>query len=123
MRFVLLSSLLLLVACDPNGPTMRPGENCKSCHGFTASAPVFPTVQAASSEGINGATVTIVDSNQKSVTMTSNSAGNFYTDDSIAWPATITLTLGSRSATMPAAPNGACASCHTTSGQGRVFLP
>jgi hypothetical protein len=123
MRFVFLSSLLLLVACDSTGPTMRPGENCKSCHGFTAAGTVFPSAQAASSEGINGATVTIVDSNQKSVTMTSNSAGNFYTNDAIVWPATITLTLGSRSATMPDAHDGACASCHTTSGQGRIFLP
>jgi cytochrome c553 len=31
--------------------------------------------------------------------------------------------LGTRTANMPSAPSGACASCHNTAGQGRVYLP
>jgi hypothetical protein len=123
MRTLMLLSLLTLSACDANGPTMRPGENCKGCHDFTLAGTVFPSTQAQGSDGIDGVTVTVVDANQKTLTLTSNSAGNFYTKNAVAWPAAITLSLGSRTATMPAAPNGACATCHTTSGQGRVFLP
>lgn len=121
LSFVLIS--LVFAACDSNGPTMRPGENCLGCHKFTAAGTVFSSAQAGASEGVNGVTVTLVDSNQKTVTMTSNSAGNFYTNDSISWPANITLALGSRTASMVGASVGACASCHSTSGQGRVYLP
>ena len=127
MRGVFLVFVLGLAACDSNGPTMRPGENCNGCHGnFSAAGTVFPSDQAGAGEGINGVTVSLVDSNQKTVTLTSNSAGNFYASQAVAWPADITLTLGTRTAVMPKAPNGACATCHTTStstsGQGRVFL-
>ena len=70
-------------------------------------------------------TVTVVDSVQKTVSMTSNSVGNFYSEESVTWPATITLTLGTRTAGMQNGQSGACASCHNTSstGQGRVYLP
>jgi hypothetical protein len=122
MRVALLVSMLFLSACEANGPTMRPGENCKSCHDFSAAGTVFPGSQSGSGEGVSGVTVSLVDSTQKTVTMTSNSAGNFYTNQPVAWPATVTLALGNRAATMPNAPSGACATCHTTSGQGRVFL-
>ena len=125
MRTLLLLSALTLLACgEDHGPNMRPGENCKSCHGnFTIAGTVFPSAQAQASEGISGVTVTVVDSAQNTLTMTSNSAGNFFTGDSVTWPASITLTLGTRTANMPSAPSGACASCHTTAGQGRVYLP
>ena len=125
MRTLLLLSLVSLVGCgDGNGPTMRPGENCKGCHsGFTVAGTVFPSAQAQASEGVEGVTVSIADSTPKTLTLTSNSVGNFYSETAVSWPATITLSLGIRTATMPNAPDGACASCHTTSGQGRVYLP
>jgi hypothetical protein len=125
MRALLVLSVLSLVACrEDEGPNMRPGENCKGCHdNFTIAGTVFPSAQAQASEGIAGVTVTVVDSASKTIALTSNDVGNFYTGDSVTWPASITLTLGARTANMPNAQNGACASCHTTSAQGRVYLP
>ena len=103
---------------------MRPGENCKGCHGsFSIAGTVFPSAQAQASEGLAGVTVTVVDSAQKTLTLTSNSVGNFFSEDALTWPADITLTLGSRTASMQGADSGACASCHTSSGQNRVYLP
>lgn len=102
---------------------MRPGENCIGCHTFSAAGTVFPSEQSAAKEGIGGVTVTIVDASQKTVRLNTNSAGNFYTNDAIAWPANITLTLGSRTASMDSAPHGACATCHGTDVPGRVSLP
>jgi len=119
-------ALLALVACDANGPTMKPGENCKGCHdNFSVAGTVYPSAQAQASEGLSGVTVAVVDSAQKTVTMTSNSVGNFYSQESVTWPATITLTLGTRTASMQNGQSGACATCHNTSatGQGRVYLP
>jgi hypothetical protein len=119
-----LATLALSACGEDHGPNMRPGEDCKSCHGnFSIAGTVFPSAQAQASEGLSGVTVTVVDSTQKTITMTSNGVGNFYSGDAVTWPAVITLSLGSRTATMPNGSSGACASCHTTSGQGRVFLP
>lgn len=127
MRMPCLALLVVLVACgeDDEGPTMRPGEDCKACHGFSAAGTVFPSPRAGAREGIDGVTITVVDADQRTVTMTSNSAGNFYTERAIKWPADITLSLGGRTASMAAAPSGACASCHTTDSgaEGRVALP
>jgi|WetSurMetagenome_2_1015567.scaffolds.fasta_scaffold1319744_1 hypothetical protein len=127
MRALLLLSVLSLVACGNSsgeGPTMRPGENCKGCHGsFSIAGTVFPSAQAQASEGLAGVTVTVVDSAQKTLTLTSNSVGNFFSEDALTWPADITLTLGSRTASMQGAASGACAGCHTSSSQNRVYLP
>jgi hypothetical protein len=125
MRILLLLSALALFACgEDHGPNMRPGENCKGCHNnFSLAGTVFPSAQAQASEGLAGVTVTVVDSAHKTLSLTTNSVGNFYSEDALTWPASITLALGTRTANMPSAPSGACASCHTASGQGRVYLP
>jgi len=121
---ILLAVCVLLGCGDEGGPTMRPGEDCNSCHSeFTVAGTVFPSAQAQAGEGIAGVTVSIVDSAQKTLTLTSNSAGNFYSEAPVSWPADISLSLGTRTATMGGASAGACASCHSTLGQGRVFLP
>ena len=125
MRTLLLMSMICLVACgEEDGPTMRPGENCKGCHGeLTLAGTVFPSAQAEANEGIAGVTVSVLDSAQNTLTLTSNSAGNFYTDKPITWPANMTLTLGTRRATMSGAPSGDCATCHTIGVQGLIYLP
>jgi hypothetical protein len=125
MRTLLLLSALALFACgEDHGPNMRPGEDCKGCHNnFSLAGTVFSSAQAQASEGVSGVTVTVVDSTQNTITMTTNSVGNFYTGAAVTWPASITLALGTRTANMPSAPSGACASCHTASVQGRVYLP
>jgi hypothetical protein len=124
MRTLLWFAVFALVGCEEGGPTMKPGEDCKGCHhDFTVAGTVYPTAQAQANEGLAGVTVTVVDSAQASLVLTSNEVGNFYSKAAVAWPATITLALGTRTATMPGASSGACASCHSSAAQGRVYLP
>ncbi len=113
--------MLGVAACEDGGPTMRPGEDCLRCHGYEAAGTVFAAVDSPSDMGVNGVLVTITDARGSVATLTTNSAGNFYTDEAIEYPASITLTAGDATATMPAAPKGACNDCH---GSGdRIHLP
>ena len=124
MRTIALLALVMFAACGNEGPTMRPGEDCTKCHSYKVAGTVFPSASAAASGGIANITVTLVDSAQKTITLTSNSAGNFYTDQSIAWPASVSVTQGSTTVSMiKPLTGGACNSCHVPDGQGRVHLP
>ena len=133
---VVTLALSTMVACgqsagegsDEGSPTMRPGEDCTHCHGnFTVAGSVFPTANAATNQGVAGVVVTLVDANGKSIALTSNSAGNFYTSEAVQFPADVTVVTGTTTQTMPAAPNGSCNSCHTLPPQsnapGRVHAP
>ncbi len=126
MRCVLL---LLLTSCgvtpgqkdgpnDANGPEMRPGENCNSCHHFSAAGTVFSAVDADSSEGASGASITLRDAGGKTVAYSSNGAGNFYSEKSLTFPLTASITLNgvTKSMTQPIT-DGACSSCHAATGK------
>lgn len=121
-------TILILAGCSEGGPTMKPGEDCLGCHKpggentFNAAGTVFPSAQAAANLGVEGALVQIVDGSGNTVSLTSNSAGNFYTDKAITWPADITITQGSNTVQMTAAPSGACNGCHTLT-SGRIHIP
>ncbi len=133
-RGILCVTLLALAlwgcGADDNSATMRPGEDCLSCHNsgnnaFTLAGTVF-TDGTASSSGLSGVTLTVTDSKGATVTLTSNSVGNFFTSQSLTFPVNIALTSGSSSASMSAASRGGCNSCHGTgSGDsaGRVHVP
>jgi len=102
---------------------MRPGEACIACHAGDSEAPTFGfagTVFTAAdgSQGAEGVTVTVVDSANTTVEVTTNSAGNFFTRDAVTAPLTVTLTSpGGGTATMPLeASQGDCNLCHTTGG-------
>jgi hypothetical protein len=121
-RVVAQAALLLtLTACGgsdgarPSGsPTMRPGEDCLSCHGsFTAAGTVYGAVAAAAGAGLAGATVTI-DGSTASVTLTTNAAGNFYTAQAFGLPASVTVSYGGAAVHMAGAiaTRAGCASCH-----------
>lgn len=76
-----LAATLLLAACgaeEENGPNMRPGSDCLSCHDGSGEAPRFAaagTVRRAS--GVAGLPVTItVGGAARSTTTTS--VGNFF---------------------------------------------
>ena len=125
MRTFAYLVLVMFAACGKDeGPTMRPGEDCTSCHGFKVAGTVFPSASADATEGVANIAVTLVDSAQQTITLTSNSAGNFYTEQKLAWPATVSLTQGAATVTM-AMPltGGACNSCHKPGGIGRIHLP
>jgi hypothetical protein len=130
----LLASLAGLAGCDTSGgddgeggegPTMRPGDACLDCHGsggeqgaFTVAGTVF--TDASGSAGVDGATVTLVDADGTEVTLSTNSAGNFYTSKALAFPVDVTITKGNDTVEMSsAASNGNCNSCH----DGAIHLP
>jgi hypothetical protein len=127
MRALVLLSSLLVVGCgggdEGKDATMTPGQDCLACHkDFSVGGTVYGSAGAQVNEGVEGVTVTIVDSAQKTLALTSNRAGNFYSTTPVTWPADVTFTLGTRSSNMVAAPSGACGSCHTSNGQNLVYL-
>lgn len=110
-----------------SGPEMRPGENCKSCHDFSAAGTVFGAKDASASEGLKGATITLKDAAGVVATLTSNGTGNFYTSKSLKFPLTASITQNGATKSM-AEPvtSGGCASCHSASpsggAPGRLFI-
>jgi hypothetical protein len=128
-----LLSLLALLACGGTGAeqaqgaaTMRPGEDCLSCHaGFTAAGTVYGSADAAAGDGVPGVTVTIVGADAD-VVVTTNAAGNFHTTAPFGLPASVSLALGGTTRAMgptqlTARAHGGCASCHPAGS--RVHLP
>lgn len=119
---------LALWGCGDSA-TMRPGEDCLSCHAsgdhaFTLAGTVFGDAAAAASAGLGDVTITITDKNGAKVTMTSNSAGNFYTSQALAFPVAVAVRRGSAVSEMSSASSGACNDCHKGSGSpGRVYVP
>jgi len=104
---------------------MRPGEACIDCHASDDEAPTFSFAGtvftgADATQGAEGVTVTVVDSANTTVEVTSNSAGNFFSETSLTPPFTITLTSpGGATKTMPLnAVHGDCNLCHTEGGTG-----
>jgi hypothetical protein len=115
-----LASALTLAACgesENEGPTMSPGSDCLSCHTggdaprFTAAGTVYPAGDAAS--GIAGVTVTLTGSGGgQTVTLTTNSAGNFYTSAALTAPIDVVLDGNGGTVTMVNHNPGDCGSCH-----------
>jgi hypothetical protein len=120
---------------------MYPGRACISCHAssygpsMTIAGTVYPTAHESDScvgSNVAGASIVITDANGKTVTVTPNSAGNFYSRSStITPPYTVKLTYQGRERDMTglttAPTNGDCNSCHTVDGAngapGRIMLP
>jgi len=128
-RLLLLLALAIgslgLTACggDEDGSaTMRPGEACIACHADDGEAPTFSfagTVFGADGvQGAEGVTVTVEDSAATTVEVTSNRAGNFFSETSLTPPFTVTLTSsGGATATMAIdATHGDCNLCHREGG-------
>jgi hypothetical protein len=119
-------SLLGGLACGEGeeGPEMKPGAACLSCHrsggkaseeAFTAAGTVYTDASGAS--GLNGATVTIIGSDNQQVTLSSNAVGNFYTRQNITMPYTVVVSNDTSSATMMSAvSSGNCNDCHSPDG-------
>jgi hypothetical protein len=108
---------------EGGGPTMRPGQACLSCHDdFSAAGTVYADMNGSAAR--SGVTVTLVDDASQTVNLTSNSAGNFYTSESLTFPVTIHVVSGTDEATMLSANSGDCNSCHSASGSAGapVFL-
>jgi hypothetical protein len=122
---------------DHGSELMHPGRDCIACHEQEGRGPRFTlagTVHAQQHEaddcfGVSGVTVQVTDANQKVVlTLTTNEAGNFFTEAAVAKPYKIQVLGSGKSNAMAAAQtSGECASCHTQEGAngapGRVQAP
>lgn len=136
MRAVALFLLPLLAGCGipENSPMMRPGEDCLTCHGsdarlhWYAAGTVYLDPQASAGEGVQGAEVAVTDANGRKIGLTTNGAGNFYTAETLVFPATVQVRRGGNVNEMPVqAPEGGCNSCHSEppsgGAKGRIYAP
>jgi hypothetical protein len=132
MRIAVLLLAPLLWACGipEHSPMMMPGEDCLRCHGagsdlrWYAAGTVYSDGQAKAGDGIQGAEVVITDGRGRSISLRSNGAGNFYTAETLAFPAKAEVRRNGKVSTMPMdVPQGGCNSCHTGGGTGRITAP
>ena len=116
------------------GAEMLPGENCMRCHqpGKGDPAPEWSaggTLYAGldSDEGVEGAKVTLTDTNGKTETVTTNRVGNFHFPKGLERPFKVSIEFEGKTIEMPGeAPAGNCNTCHQHPGPvgdapGRMF--
>ncbi len=103
---------------------MEPGQPCLSCHrsGGEADDEVFSFAGTVYEDGagtaaVEGVLVTVTDSQAQTVTVVSNAAGNFYSDNTLTPPFQVTLTRGANGVSMTAQTGGECNGCHSPEGQ------
>ena len=115
---------------------MRPGEACQACHqknggpDYSVAGTVYPT--AHEPKDCNGdpgpLNVVVTDANNKVITLSVNSVGNFYTQSTVAAPFSVKVTSSAGTRAMSSTlTSGDCNSCHTTTGAngapGRIMAP
>jgi len=121
--------------------SMEPGQSCISCHAgtggeapkFVIAGTLYPTGHEPDNcNGVNGNTgarVVVTGTNGTSVTLTPNSAGNFYSTTTLPPPyqAKVVSSAGVERVMSSAASTGDCNSCHTQNGTnsapGRITMP
>ncbi len=123
-----LAATLLLSACgegEEEGATMMPGSDCLSCHAgggeaptFTAAGTVYGAGDAAAGSGLAGVTVTL-SGNGRSAVLTTNSAGNFFTNVNLGTSISVTVSGNGGSIAKGVHHDGGCGRCHQPgNGQG-----
>lgn len=115
---------------------MHPGGECIACHQQQGEGPTFTvagTVFATTDEKLDcfgepGVAVELVANDGQTITLDTNSAGNFEYRGALAFPLQARVVRGAVSNAM-ASPvtNGDCNHCHTETGQegapGRILAP
>jgi hypothetical protein len=140
----LLTALPLLSSCalDPNDPKAlrNLGEECVVCHMpgkkaaqwlFTAGGTTYRTAGDGASPGLGGVVITLTDAGGKVLTLRSNTAGNFWTNEKLAFPVAVVMQRegSDRRSTVAAGPcsAGGCNGCHSVppknGAPGRLFAP
>jgi len=118
---------------------MYPGSDCMACHDtggigveyddgevedlFTLGGTLYDTL--GGDNPVKGAKVEVTDSTGKVVTMTTNSAGNFYSEKKVVPPLTTKVTGNGKERIMYTEfQDGSCNSCHACVGSagGKVYL-
>jgi hypothetical protein len=115
---------------------MRPGAAClaSGCHltgtrAWAIGGTVYPTLhEPLSCNGKSGVQVVITPASGAALTLTTNSAGNFYSATKITTPYRAKVVVnGVERAMMATQTNGDCNSCHTQNGTmsapGRIIVP
>jgi cytochrome c551/c552 len=124
---------------------MNPGQACIACHAMGGDGPryaiagsLYPSAHEPNNcNGVNGTTgaqVVIVDMKAQTVTLTPDSAGNFYWSGTLALPYLAKVTyMGRERAMIAGQTTGDCNGCHTQTGTntqtgmakapGRILLP
>jgi hypothetical protein len=122
--------------------SMAPGQACIGCHArsggeaptFVIAGTLYPTGHEpdncnGTSGSSSGAKVVVTGSNGGSVSLTPNSAGNFYSSSSLPGPykAKVMNASGAERVMSSTTSTGDCNSCHTQNGAngapGRITLP
>ncbi len=105
----------------------EPGKSCfQSCHnhGFTVAGTLYNN--ASGNSAFPGATITVIDTNNKTVKMVVNTNGNFYTREALAFPV-LTLASSCPSAVkmVASSPDGNCnaGNCHPGATNQQIHLP
>ncbi|MHB8420959.1 MAG: hypothetical protein ACYDCL_23050 [Myxococcales bacterium] len=148
-----------VVAGWSGSPLMTPGVDCMTCHAATASisclsppcrasykpwtiaGTVYGDPAAPADAGVAGVEILVVDSAGKSLTLVSNAAGNFYTQEALTLPLTSLMVqnqthrmvMNLQDPILPQNPDGteaigSCNLCHApppaiNSPPGRLFVP
>jgi len=131
---MLLLSAFLLTGCgaeglgengDEGNATHNAGRNCNNsgCHSFAYAGTIYTT--SAGTTAVSGAVIVIHDTGGD-ITLTSNSAGNFYTTTgtpSSGYLVDVTSGSNSQSKSVGFFINGGCnkSSCHVSGNQGRIY--
>ena len=119
------------------GALMKPGDNCRSCHGAASSPyPQAPAWSVAgtvydgpdSDQGAQGVTVRVFDSAGRTVELETNGVGNFYTAETLEVPLHVELEHDGVTIAMPVPPpSGGCNACHSQptigGAPGRLYVP
>jgi hypothetical protein len=105
----------------------EPGKSCfQSCHnhGFTLAGTLYNN--ATGNSAFAGATITVIDSNNKTVKIVTRQNGNFYTMEALAFPV-LTLASSCPSAVRmnASSPDGNCnaGNCHPGATNQQIHLP
>jgi hypothetical protein len=128
-----LLAALALAACsmDERAARRNPGKECIECHRpggkdpdhlFTAGGTVYAFPAAAADAGVGGVEIVITDASGRVVRLTSNDAGNFWTDARLAFPVAVRARHagadGGAGAGSPPCLSGRCNECHALPASG-----
>jgi hypothetical protein len=114
-----------------DGANMAPGYACVSCHSFSLAGTIYPTAHEANNcdgASAGGISVVITGADGQTLSLTPNSAGNFYSTMLVSLPFTAKVVgAGGTRAMLTAQTSGDCNSCHTVAGAsgapGRIMIP
>ncbi len=128
-----LLALLALAACsvDERAARRNPGKECIDCHRpggkdpdhlFTVGGTVYGSSAAAPDAGVGGVEIVITDARGRVVRLTSNDAGNFWTDARLDFPVAVRARRatadGGSGAPSPSCSSGRCNECHALPASG-----